>query len=84
MMMSVTFKPLAAVAQLETAGFNRSQAVAIATVLDDGIAERVTKHDLELALSQSENRLTARFGIMLAAGLSLAVAILGAIITLSH
>jgi len=78
------YKPLAAVAELEKAGFNRSQATAIASVLDDGISERVTKHDLELALSQSENRLTARFGVMLAAGLSLAVAILGAIITLSH
>lgn len=78
-MMNATFKPLVAVAQLETAGFERKQAVAIATVLDDGISERVTKDDLTLALSQSENRLTARFGVML----SVAVAVLGVIISLN-
>lgn len=42
--------------------------------------ELVTRDDLQVALDNLGLRLTVRMGLMIAAGLSLAVAILGALI----
>jgi hypothetical protein len=44
------------------------------------MADLVTKDDLAVALENTELRLSVRFGVMLAAGLSPMTAILGALL----
>jgi len=82
----MTFDSLTFARRLKAAGFSEAQAEALADVNRDmlvpDLATRddfaATEHDLEATIEQQGLRLTVRFGIMLAAGLSLMTAILGA------
>jgi hypothetical protein len=79
--MAIVFDSLGYSRKLRDAGLEPNIAEAAADAAREYIMmELVSKTDLQLALDNLALRLTVRTGIMLAAGLSLAVAIIGALI----
>lgn len=79
--MAIVFDSLGYSRKLREAGLEPNIAEAAADAAREYIMmELVSKTDLQLALDNLALRLTVRTGIMLAAGLSLAIAILGALI----
>jgi hypothetical protein len=79
--MAIVFDSLGYSRKLRDAGLEPNIAEAAADAAREYIMmELVSKTDLQLALDNLALRLTVRTGIMLAAGLSLAVAIVGALI----
>lgn len=81
--MTYQFNQVEFVRLLEKEGLGRGAAEAIAQGIDDGRRELVTKADLELALAHAGSKQTVQFGVMLGAGLALAVAIIGLIVGLN-
>jgi hypothetical protein len=69
--------------RIEAAGFKRAQAEVLAGELNEAIDSLVTNEQLELALAQSESRMTARVGVIVGTVGALIVAILGALISIN-
>lgn len=87
--MNAMFNQVDFIHRLEREGLARGAAETIATGIDEGRRELATKADLDTAKNDLERlialsiaRQTTQFGAMLAAGLGLAVAILGTILAL--
>ena len=79
--MAIVFDSLGYSRKLRDAGLEPNIAEAAADAAREYIMmELVSRTDLQLALDNLALRLTVRTGIMLAAGLSLVIAILGALI----
>ena len=77
--MTYKFNQVGSVRLLEKEGLGRGAAEAIAQGIDDGRRELVTKADLDVAMA----RQTIQFGVMLGAGLALAIAMIGLIVGLN-
>jgi hypothetical protein len=77
------YNPLASMKRIEAAGFKRAQAEVLAGELNEAIDSLVTNEQLELALAQSESRMTARVGVIVGTVGALIVAILGALISIN-
>ncbi len=79
--MAIVFDSLGYTRKLRDAGLDPQIADAAADAAREHIMlELASKSDLQLALDSLALRLTVRMGVMFAAGLSLTVAILGALI----
>jgi hypothetical protein len=79
--MAIVFDSLGYSRKLRDAGLEPNIAEAAADAAREYIMmELVSRTDLQVALDNLALRLTVRTGIMLAAGLSLVIAILGALI----
>jgi hypothetical protein len=79
--MAVVFDTLGYSRKLRDAGLDPNIAEAAADAAREYIMlELVSRTDLQVALDNLALRLTVRMGVMLAGGLSLAIAILGALI----
>jgi hypothetical protein len=79
--MALVFDSLGYSRKLREAGLDAQIAEAAADAAREHIMlELVTRDDLQVSLDNLALRLTVRMGFMIAAGLSLAVAILGALI----
>jgi hypothetical protein len=80
MMAQPGFDTLAFVKRLSAAGMNARQAEALAEALtENAFTQLATKGDLRELELRLGNRLTMRFGAMIAASTALTVAILGAL-----
>jgi hypothetical protein len=78
MMAQIGFDTLAFVKRLSAAGMNARHAEALAEALTEhAFSELATKADLRELELRLSNRLTMRFGAMIAASTALVVAILG-------
>ena len=79
--MAIVFDTLGYSRKLRDAGLDPNIAEAAADAAREYIMlELVSRTDLQVALDNLALRLTVRMGVMLASGLSLAIAILGALI----
>ena len=72
------YNPLASTKRLEAAGLARSHAEAIASAINDGTGNLVTKEQLEAAL----DKVTIRLSIIIGGIVTLACTVLG--VVLSH
>jgi hypothetical protein len=73
------YNPLTATQRLEASGISRKQAEAIASEINDGTEQLVTKEQLVAALDKQ----TIKIGILTSAIVALACSIMGVIITAS-
>ena len=71
------YNPLTAAHRLEDTGLSRKQAEAIASEINDGSSEHVTKEQLEAALDKT----IIKIGVMVSAIVALACSIMGVIIS---
>jgi hypothetical protein len=71
-----SYNPLSSAQRLESAGLSRKQAEAIASEIDGGTSDLVTKDQLEAALDKQ----TIRMSIIMAGLLTLTCTILGTLI----
>ena len=71
------YNPLTAAHRLEETGLSRKQAEAIASEINDGSSDHVTKEQLEAALDKT----IIKIGVMVSAIVALACSIMGVIIS---
>jgi hypothetical protein len=76
------YNPLAATKRLEPAGMKRRMAEAIASEINDGKSDLVTKEDLRQQLDATLDKQTIKLGGFVAALFALATTILGMLISL--
>lgn len=82
--MNTQFDRIDFIHKLEGSGLARNQAEAISWGMTELSSRHVTQEQLRLALAESENRLTARFGMIVGAStMTLMVAVIAALISLA-
>jgi hypothetical protein len=76
------YNPLTATKRLEASGLSRQQAEAIASEIDDGVSDLVTKEYLTDQLDAALAKQTARIGVLTSAIVAVATAVLGVLISI--
>lgn len=73
-MATIVFDSHALIKRLRSTGFTEEQAEAVADASRDALAQLVTKEDLDERLKSLEQRLTIKFGAIVAAGVGVVLA----------